>query len=105
MSLSSLILKIDSLVQNPTLDRTIKAVIATVAAQGALYTTVIPKTPPLSTSGEIAGGVGVVVALISLLVTWAGKSQAKQAQQFAALVDAAAAKIVADQAAQAKSLP
>lgn len=93
MSLASAILKLDSLVSNPTLDRTFKAVIAVVAAQGALYTTVIPHTPPVSTSAELAGGSGVVVALISLIYTWANASQTKQLNKLQAAIDAAAQEI------------
>lgn len=75
MSISKLVLKIDSLVQNPTLDRTVKAVIAVLVAQGTLYTTVVPNPPSLPVSAGVAGGSGLLVAIISLIITWAEKKQ------------------------------
>ena len=105
MSISSAILKLDNLFTSTTVERTVKAVVAVVAAQGALYTTVVPSAPSLATSGAVAGGSGVLVAIISLVITWANKSQTKQLAALGVAIDQAVTKRLTDRALQAASQP
>ena len=90
MSLSSAVTKTQSFFSNDTLQRIIKTVVEVIAAQAALYGTVVPNPPTIQTSGAVAGGAGVLALVWNLVLAWAGKRKAAQLVKLQAAVDAAA---------------
>ena len=102
MALSDLLVKIKALATNDTVSRVAKTVVEVIAAQTALYTTVVPNPPSTSTAAALAGGAGTVSLLWNLAIKWALASRNKRLVALEAAIVKAAALIVAEQA-QAKT--
>lgn len=87
MTLVTAPLKVKSFFTNDLVSRVLKTVVEVVAAQTALYTTVVPNPPSTSTSAGIAGAAGVAALGWNLLILWATKARSKRLDQLAAAID------------------
>lgn len=87
MAISDVLLKVKALATNDVVIRTVKTVGAVFAAEGALYTTVIPNPPSTGASTALAGAAGGVTFLLNLALTWATKAKSAKLDQLAAAVD------------------
>jgi hypothetical protein len=96
----SFITTVQAYLRSEPIKRTVKTVVEVVAAQTALYTTVIPTAPKPSTSAAVAGGAGVLSFLWNNAVVWYHKSQAAKAAKFEAAFAAAVQAAVAAAEAQ-----
>jgi hypothetical protein len=94
----NLILKIKAFFTNDLVARVVKTVVEVVAAQTALYTTVVPNPPNTNTSVGIAAGSGVLALLWNLGLSWATKTKSKRLDQLAAAIDAVVDKRLQEQA-------
>jgi hypothetical protein len=89
MSIANDVTKAQSLFSNDTLQRVVKTIIEVVAAQAALYTTVIPNPPTIAASGALAGGAGVLALVWGLLLAWATNTKSAKLDSLAAAIDKA----------------
>lgn len=89
MALSDVLLKVKALATNDVVVRTIKTVGAVFAAEGALYTTVIPSPPGTGTSAALAGGAGAITFVLNALLAWATKTKNAKLDAIAVAIDKA----------------
>ncbi len=89
MSLASDVTSTQAFFSNDTLQRVLKTIIEVVAAQAALYTTVVANPPSLPASGAVAGGAGVLALVWNLALAWATKTKSTKLDALAAAIDKA----------------
>ncbi len=94
----SIIGTIQSFSNSDIVKRVVKTVVEVVAAQTALYTTVIPNAPKPATSAAVAGGAGLLSLVWNGLVAWYNKHQTTKLVKLQGAIEAAVAKIEAAKA-------
>jgi len=100
MVMATLIEDAQALSTNDTFSRAVKTFIEVTAAQAALYTTVIPNTPPVRTSGAISLGATVLAVAWNLALAWATKAKSAKLDALAAAIDKVVDQRLTEQAMQ-----
>jgi hypothetical protein len=98
MSIASAVSKVQAVATNDTVARVVKTIIEVIAAQTALYTTVVPNPPNTQTSAAIAGGAGVLALVWNLLLKYASSVKSAKLDALAKAVDQAVDARLAAQA-------